>query len=70
MENPKHFIELVTTLDPNKILLVEKFLNHMVDVDEVEIYNPKDYIHSEFSNKLYEEMKRLEADDCIANTRD
>lgn len=70
MENPKHIIELGTSLDANKILLVEKFLNSVVDVDEVEIYNPDHYIHSEFSNKLYEKMKRLKADDFMANNRD
>jgi hypothetical protein len=53
MENPKHIIELGTSLDANKIPLVEKFLNNVIDIDNVEIYNPEHYIHSEFSNKLY-----------------
>ncbi len=71
MNNPKVIIELETALSEDEKVLVEKFLNYVVDVGHVEIHNSATYEHSStFADVLYEKMKKMEHDDMVANDRD
>lgn len=71
MSNPKVIIELETALSEDEKVLVEKFLNYVVDVGNVEIHNGATYENSStFADALYEKMKKMEHDDMVANDRD
>ena len=71
MNNPKVIIELETALSEDEKVLVEKFLNYVIDVGNVEIHNGATYENSStFADVLYEKMKKMEHDDMVANDRD
>ena len=71
MNNPKMIIELETSLNADEKILVEKFLNYVVDVGNVEIHDGATYENSStFADTLYEKMKKIEHDDMVGNYRD
>lgn len=71
MNNPKVIIELETVLDANERVLVEKFLNYVVDVGCVEFHDADAYEGSStFADVLYDRMKEIEYEDIRANCRD
>ena len=71
MNNPKMIIELETSLNADEKILVEKFLNYVVDVGNVEIHDGATYENSStFADTLYEKMQKIEHDDMVGNYRD
>ena len=71
MNNPKVIIELETVLNADEKILVEKFLNYVDDVGNVEIHDGDTYESSStFADVLYEKMKKIEHDDMVGDYRD
>ena len=65
MKEPQTIIELAFALDADQKDKVRKLIEVICDCDVIDVYKAKDYSNiSEFSDTIYEEIGKLQADDC------